>query len=247
MPARPGRPRRPVGPRLERLLACPGQPVGRGMLEDEARAGAGVEVFVDDGVGQAAGPVDDRRGAVAQGDHLALAARFEPAGHDEQVAAGVDPAGHHPVEALVQDDPVRPPPGERPEWRRQGRIAAALDDQPGAGRQQPRRGLGQEIEALLRIEPADHPQDRPVVARIEAHPLEQVGPAGRLAGPIRRRVRRRQVGVGGRVPDRRVDPVEDPEEARPAGQVGLGGLPAQGRVEPKAELRGSAPRRQRSG
>ena len=227
-----------IGPRLERPLAGPGQPIRRGMLEDEARAGAGVEVFVRDGVGQAAGSMDHRRGAIAQGDHLALAARFEPAGHEEQVGAGVDPAGHHPIESLIQDDPAGAPPGEGPEGRRQCRIATALDDQPGAGRQELRRSLGQEIETLLRIEPANHPQDGPVVARIEANPLEQVGPTDQLAGRIQERVGRREIGISRRVPDRRVDPVEDPEEARPAGHVALGGLPAQDLVQPEAELAG---------
>src|ERR1035437_2222992 len=183
-----------IGPRVECPLAGPGQPIRRGILEDEARAGAGAEVFVREGSGQAAGSMDPRRGAIAQGDHLALAARFEPAGHEEQVAAGVDPAGHHPVESLVQDDPLRPPPGEGPEGRRQRRIATALDDQPGAGRQELRHGLGQEIETLLRIEPANHPQDGPVVARIEANPLEQVGPTDPLAGRIQEPVGGSEVG-----------------------------------------------------
>ena len=198
------------------------------MLEHEAGARAGVEVLVDDGVGQAARPVDDRRRAIAQGDHLALAARLEAAGHHEQVAAGVDPASHRPVKALVQDDPIRASTGEGPERLGERRVATALDDEPGAGRQQAGRGFSQEVEALLRVEPADHAQDRAVVAGVEAHPIEEVGPAGRLTAPIRSRVRNHQVGVGRWVPDRRVDPVQDPEEARPAGEVELRCLPAQG-------------------
>ena len=185
--------------------------------------------LVDDGVGEAAGPPDDRRRPVAHRDHLALTARLEPRRHQEEVGAGVDPAGHRRGRTARA---ARPGPGA---WRRAtgsrrpGRVAAAQDDEPGARVEQPRGCVGKEVEALLRIEPADHPQDRRVVGRVEADPAQQVGPAGRLASEVAGRVRRRQVGVGRRVPDGRVEPVEDPEVAV--------ALRPQRRVEPEPQLR----------
>ena len=112
---------------------------------------------VDDRVREAARPPDDRRRAVAQGDHLALAARLEPRRHQEHVRAGVDPPGHIAVEALDQRDPAGLRGRERPQRVGERRVAAALDDEPGAAGEQRRRAVGQEVEALLRIQPADHP------------------------------------------------------------------------------------------
>ena len=93
------------------------------------------------------------------------------------------------------------------------RMAAALDDQPDAAVEQPGRGVGQQVEALLRVEPADHPDHRARIVGIEPDPGQQVPPAGRLAGPIGARIGRRRVRVGGRIPDRGVQPVEDAHEA----------------------------------
>ena len=102
--------------------------------------------------------------------------------------------------------------GERAERIGQRRMAAALDDQPRAALEQRRRGVGQQVEALLRVEPADHPDDRPVVVGIEPDARQQVGAAGGLAGPVGARVRRGEVRVGRPGPRPRVEPVEDPDE-----------------------------------
>ena len=119
-------------------------------------------------------------------------------------------------------------PGDRPERVGQVRVAAALDDEPRPALEQRRRRIGEQVEALLRIEPPDHPDDGPGVGRVEPDPRQQVGPAGGLARPILARVRRGEVGIGGRVPDLRVEAVEDPEEP-----VALG---AQRAVEAHPEL-----------
>ncbi len=74
------------------------------------------------------------------------------------------------------------------------------------------RGRGQDVEALLRIEPADHAQDRSVVAGVHPVAGQQIGPAQRLAGQVRRGERRGEELVRGRIPDRGVQPVEDPDE-----------------------------------
>jgi len=88
-----------------------------------------------------------------------------------------------------------------------------LDDKPGAATQETGRRRGQQVETLLRIEPADHPEHRRVVGRVETDARQEVGPAGGLAGEVRGRIRRREVGVGRRVPDGRVEAVEDAEVA----------------------------------
>ena len=82
---------------------------------------------------------------------------------------------------------VRVRRGERAERVRELRVAAALHDEPGAAREQRRRRVGDEVEALLRIEPPDHPDDRPVVVRVEPDARQQVRPAGGLAAPGRPR------------------------------------------------------------
>ena len=71
--------------------------------------------------------------------------------------------------------------GERPERLGQRGVAAALDDEPDAALEEGRRRVGEQVEALLRVEPPDHADDRPAVVRVEADPAEQVRPAGRLA------------------------------------------------------------------
>ena len=165
--------------------------------------------------------MDDRRRPVAQGDHLALAARLEARRHREEVGAGVDPARHHPVEPL---DEARPAADARSAIARNGsaRLGWPLPWTTSRAPRASRVGAasGEQVEALLRIEPPDHPDDRARVGRVEPEPGQQVGPAGRLAGPVLARIRRRQVGVGGRIPDRRVEPVEDPDEPVALGPQG---------------------------
>ena len=114
-------------------------------------------------------------------------------------------------------------------------MAAPLHDEPCAALEQRGRRIREQVEALLRVEPPDHPDHRPVVVRIEPDPRQQVRSARRLAAPILTRVRRRLVGVGRWIPDLRVEPVQDPEEAvafRP-----------QRTIEPHPELRVSVPPR----
>ena len=154
-------------------------------------------------------------------------------------AAGVDPAGHRPVEALVQDDPVRAPPGERPERLGQDRVAAALDHQPGArlraagGRPRPagRSPSGDRAGRSSRG-PARH---RPGRTR-----LGRAGRSGRRPCPPDRP----PVVVGGQIAHRSPDP-RPPGRSRSGSRRSAavrpgraGSLPAQGRIEPEADRRG---------
>ena len=156
--------------------------------------------------------MDDRRGAVSHRDHLAGSARLESRGHEKEVRAGIDPASHRPVESFDEGDSQRIGGGETPESGHEGRVAVALDDEPAAEVQDRRRCGRQEVETLLRIEPADHAEDRPRIVRIEAGVDEKVAPAGELPGAIRPAEGRRDGLILGRVPDVGVKPVEDPEE-----------------------------------
>ncbi len=100
------------------------------------------------------------------------------------------------------------------------------------------RGVGQQVEALLRVEPADHPHDRRRIGRVHPVTGEEVGPAGGLAGLVGRVVAGREVGVRGRVPELVVEAVEDAHEAgRPVAGARLGPL-AKEPVEPHPVGRG---------
>ena len=144
--------------------------------------------LVDDGVGEPARPVDDRRRPVAQRDHLALAARLEARRHHEEVGAGVDAPRHRPVEPLDERDLARVVRGDRPE--RLGDASGGRCPGRRAARPPPSsvgRGARQQVEPLLRVQPPDHPDDRARrrPGRTRAG-VEQVRPADRLAGRVRR-------------------------------------------------------------
>ena len=169
-------------------------------------------VGVHDGVGQAARPPHDRGRAVAQRDHLALAAGLEAARHQEQVRAGVDAARHVPVEALDERDARRVGRGERPERVRERRVPAALDDDPGA------RGEQAAAPSASRSNPFCGSM-RPIIPSTtrsssgsKPDARQQVAPGRRPCRRVAARVGRREGRVGRRVPDLRVDAVEDPEE-----------------------------------
>ena len=65
-----------------------------------------------------------------------------------------------------------------------------------------------EIEALLRIEPADHREQRPV--GVESQLGAQLRAADVLAGQVGRRVSGGNLRVRGRIPELRIDAVDDP-------------------------------------
>ena len=93
----------------------------------------------------------------------------------------------------------------------EARVTGAQDDQPSAGVHQRGRARGDQVEALLRVETADQPEDR--AAGVQAVALREVRAAGGLARRIVRREARGQRGVRGRIPEPEVDAVEDPRVA----------------------------------
>src|SRR5258705_1693284 len=107
--------RLPVGrARLERgeeAVAGVHEAGGRFGLEGKPSAMVRVGRGVDHRVAQAAGRADDRRGAVAERDHLARAARLEARWHEGTIGAGINPPGEVTVEALDKGEalPAGPP------------------------------------------------------------------------------------------------------------------------------------------
>ena len=173
---------------------------------------------VHDRVGEAARPARNRRRPVAHGDHLALPAGLEARRHQEDVGACVDPPGEVAIEALHAGHAPRVGCGRGPHPLDEARVAAAEGDDPRSAGHQPRRSAGDEVEALLRIEPADHAEDRRRIGRIEPDPLAQVAPAGGLPGAVPRVVGRGERPIVRRIPEALVQAVEDAGEVRPACQ-----------------------------
>src|SRR5258705_3077898 len=168
-------------PKAHRRVARREQSRDRRTREAEPRALAGGAGLVDDRVGQTADSMDDGWRAVAERDHLALAAWLEAGWHREEVGAGVDLAGHHPIESFDEGHPVRVGQGDLTERVGQLWVTAPLDDQPGATLEQRRCRPEEQVEPLLRIQPSDHPDDGTVVGRIEPEAGQQVRPAHGLA------------------------------------------------------------------
>ena len=92
------------------------------------------------------------------------------------------------------------------------RMPGALDDEPGTLLDERRGRVGEQVEALLRVQPADHADDRPGVARVHPVARQQVLATGRLAGEVAALVRRGEDRIVGGIPERGVQPVEDAEE-----------------------------------
>ena len=83
----PAAPPRPGRPRAERRRPRAGREQRRpdvASSNTKPVPAPGLADLVDDRVGEAAGPMDDRRRPVAERDHLALAARLEARRHDER-------------------------------------------------------------------------------------------------------------------------------------------------------------------
>ena len=98
-------------------------------------------------------------------------------------------------------------------------IAVAQDGQLRRQTIQQADERQQEIDPLLLHEPR-HDRDQRTTGRAEVgqpHPLQRGLPADGLAGQVRPGVRGGKAGVGGRIPDRGVDAVEDADQRVAAG------------------------------
>ena len=211
-------PRRPAGARSgERTGGRPRRgPSGVSPSKVKPVPVVGWAVDVDDGVAQAAGGAHDRRRAVAQRDHLAGAARLEARRHEEAVRRRRRSAarGRDRSARRARSGRARRGRGKGAERLDDLGIADAQDDEAEAALEQRRRRLGEQVEALLAVEPADHRRGR--AARsvgIQAEPVEQRGAAAALPERFVAGVAGGQRRVRRRVPELGVEAVEDPEEA----------------------------------
>src|SRR5450759_2677893 len=208
--------RGPVRATAAVMRNCPPAGVGkrlhRGPAVNEARPFRWGIVYIDDRVRQSTGPVDDDRSAVSQSDHLALSARLKSGWHHVQVYAGVDAAGQVSIEGLHYGDGLGKFHRHLAQVAHELGLSHSQSHQAGPGGHQFGRGTGQQVEALLWIEPTDHAQNGARIVRIEAQLCEQGLPALCLAGQLAPRVVGRKSRVRCRIPDGHVEPIKDAAE-----------------------------------
>ena len=171
-----------------------------------------------DRVGQTSRLSHDGRRAVGQRVHLIEAARFEAGRHDERIRAGLDPVRRR----LVVPDEGAETAGsvglEEAHRAFERRLAGAQHCDADAATDELGCGLEKEIEAFLVCEAADRAEDHAGVAGLEAREATELRAALRLPAEVLRSVVRGEVVVVRRVPDGRVDSVQnahDPLAARP--------------------------------
>ena len=149
--------------------------------------------------------------------------------------------GQRLVEAEVEPHAVRVLVAERLQLVVVLAVALAEHDELATEFEEPRRGAHHQVDALLRHQPGDHPEHRRVRVLGQVAFALEVGLAGRLVLEHRlRRVVRRDVRVGGRVPLVVVAPVDDARRAcrarppgalQPAAELGRLDLAGVGRAD----------------
>lgn len=120
---------------------------------NEAVPPIGVEIDVDDRVGQTANARHDRDGAAGHGLHLGQAARFEAAGHTNEVAGRDDQMGQRFVVVGDHPDAIGPPVRSALGGVDEAGVSGAVHEVGRQGRQE-RQQLENEVDALLVDQPA---------------------------------------------------------------------------------------------
>ena len=188
-------------------------------------------VAVEDGVDHAADRADHRDGAVAHRDHRGQPARFEHAGHHQQVGAGVDEVGQFLAvsDLEVAVGVVVEVVLEVPEVAADAVVVERVAEQHelGPAGQRVKQGVMDQVHAFLLVQPAHVGDDRaPGLAQQEPVPeaffvvVLAVQGADRIAG------RDERVDLG--VPHVVVHAVEDAAE--------LDVMHVQGLAEPEAAV-----------
>ena len=172
------------------------------------------QIGVDHRIGQAAGARHHRHAAIGETVKLRQAARFEPAGHQDRIAAALQPVR----QGLVIPDPH--PDAARMARSGSGKVslhrsvARTQHRQPPADPDQMVDHFEQHVDALLPGQPADHDEQRPGAGLKPEFGFERSLVGGALAQGARS-VTGGQVRIAGWVPLGRVDPVDDPAHPRP--------------------------------
>ena len=170
-------------------------------------------VGIDDGIGQSADRSHDRHRAVDQAIHLIEATWLELTRHQEDIAARFDLMRQFFVVADRRGDLVGMSDCQLFQHPFVVRIATAQKHQLDVLVEQYVGALADQREALLPRHARHAAEQRNIGQHGEAEPLLQRGLARRLAclhGV--RRVLLREVRVSGRVPDFRIDSVQDAYE-----------------------------------
>ncbi len=186
------------------------------MAEVDRAEGEAVAVAAGDihhGVGQAAGVAHQRQRAVAQAVELGEAARFGAARHQEEIGAGDDAVGERVVVAVPHVDPAGMPSLQLAEAVLQLHVARAEHDELHASREDVRlHRFGDQVDALLLDQTADHRHQASAFVRHQAEFVAQAFTTGLLAGQLLELEAGRQVFVVGRIPRVAVDAVDDTAE-----------------------------------
>ena len=195
----------------------PANGAGVGIVEHDARALARAGVEVPNRIREPPGAPHDGHRSVTQAVHLVEAAGLVSRGHQEGVAAGLDPVGEFLVLALAKRDAARM---GRSQSRKELLALAVAAAQHREGEVSPRyrfrQCLEQQVDPLLPGQAGDDADQRPAGTRVEAEALAQRLAHLRLARQVARRVMPGQVAVGRRIPLPRVDAVEDADDGVPA-------------------------------
>ena len=186
------------------------EPIGR-------RAAGPLAAVAGDRVGQSARIPHDRQRAIFQAVELVKPTWLEPAGHQEDVASGLDPMGQRVGELQPDGDLVGISLGETLEQSVIFGLAGAENGPLNvAGLDPALNDLGDQVEAFLVGQPAHGRHQRHIGRLGQSQFLLQRGLAERLAlADGVRAVLGRDMGVGGRAPIALVDPVEDARKHLP--------------------------------
>ena len=167
---------------------------------------------VDHRVGQSADRCDHRDAAVAQRIQLVQSTRFVLRRHQKQIARRLDPVRQPLVKPDVHAAPGRKHLGQSPQRRLVVGITAAQHrplHRPAVDQVLPHHRHDQ-IPTFLRSQPSDQSDQRHVRVGRDVHFELQRPLVGRFArSPRLSIVIDRQMRIGRRVPQCRIDPVDD--------------------------------------
>ena len=184
-------------------------PVDAGELDARGDAGiGGGKVGVDHRIGQTAGARHHRYAAIGEAIELRQAARLEPAGHENRVAARLHPVRQRLVIADAHGDAAGMARGGLVEARFQRRIARPQQRKTPADPDEMVDRFEQDVHALLPGEPADHHEQRTVAGFQRELLLQRPFVGGAFCQRASAEIRLER-GIDLRVPLLRVDAVDD--------------------------------------
>jgi len=166
---------------------------------------------IDDRVGKPADPAHQRQSPVTQRVELGQAARLEARRDEDDIGAGIDQVRQTFIIADRNPDPSSIPFRRSCESLLEITVSRAEQRELPAARDEVRQPREGEVEAFLRGQAADDPEQRRAVDRLEPETALQASLRRLLAGDrVLCLVRPRQDRVAPRVPYSHIDAVQDP-------------------------------------